>query len=194
MGTRNLTAVFSNGEYKVAQYGQWDGYPDGQGKITLDFCRLLSDKKFRSEFENKLKKTMWITPEEVDVINEKIRCGEFEEHWSEVYPELSRDTGAKILELIANSESGLKLKNNITFAADSLFCEWGWVIDLDNNTFEAYKGFNETPLSKEDRFYGFPEDEDGKYHGIKLVAKWNLDELPTDNDFFSTFSDSDEEE
>lgn len=25
MGTRNLTIVYSNGEYKVAQYGQWDG-------------------------------------------------------------------------------------------------------------------------------------------------------------------------
>ena len=27
MGTRNLTCVFKDGEYKVAQYGQWDGYP-----------------------------------------------------------------------------------------------------------------------------------------------------------------------
>lgn len=25
MGTRNLTAVYLDGQYKVAQYGQWDG-------------------------------------------------------------------------------------------------------------------------------------------------------------------------
>ena len=31
MGTRNLTAVYLDGQYKVAQYGQWDGYPEGQG-------------------------------------------------------------------------------------------------------------------------------------------------------------------
>lgn len=31
MGTRNLTAVYIDGEYKVAQYGQWDGYPEGPG-------------------------------------------------------------------------------------------------------------------------------------------------------------------
>src|SRR5574337_1233174 len=37
MGTRNLTAVMMNGEYKVAQYGQWDGYPEGQGKTILEF-------------------------------------------------------------------------------------------------------------------------------------------------------------
>ena len=27
MGTRNLTVVYLDGQYKVAQYGQWDGYP-----------------------------------------------------------------------------------------------------------------------------------------------------------------------
>lgn len=26
MGTRNLTVVYIDGKYKVAQYGQWDGY------------------------------------------------------------------------------------------------------------------------------------------------------------------------
>lgn len=28
MGTRHLTAVVIDGDYKVAQYGQWDGYPE----------------------------------------------------------------------------------------------------------------------------------------------------------------------
>ena len=41
MGTRNLTVVFMDGEYKVAQYGQWDGYPEGQGITCFNF---LHDK------------------------------------------------------------------------------------------------------------------------------------------------------
>ena len=41
MGTRNLTMVIQNQETKIAQYGQWDGFPDGQGITILTF---LQDK------------------------------------------------------------------------------------------------------------------------------------------------------
>ena len=37
MGTRHLICVVSDGDYKVAQYGQWDGYPSGQGAAILEF-------------------------------------------------------------------------------------------------------------------------------------------------------------
>lgn len=40
MGTRNLTMVISQeGEKKVAQYGQWDGYPSGVGASVLAFLK-----------------------------------------------------------------------------------------------------------------------------------------------------------
>lgn len=39
MGTRHLIAVQIDGKYPVAQYGQWDGYPDGQGLKVLTFLR-----------------------------------------------------------------------------------------------------------------------------------------------------------
>ena len=37
MGTRNLTCVVLDGKYVVSSYGQWDGYPSGQGKTILNF-------------------------------------------------------------------------------------------------------------------------------------------------------------
>lgn len=43
MGTRNLTAVYLDGQYKVAQYGQWDGYPEGQGITALTRERMDHD-------------------------------------------------------------------------------------------------------------------------------------------------------
>jgi hypothetical protein len=42
MGTRNLTKVIDrNGEIKVAQYGQWDGYPSGQGLPKKNLAKSI---------------------------------------------------------------------------------------------------------------------------------------------------------
>lgn len=40
MGTRNLTCIVKDGEYKVAKYCQWDGYPSGKG---LDLLHILKE-------------------------------------------------------------------------------------------------------------------------------------------------------
>ena len=36
MGTRHLTAVVLNGDFKVAQYGQWDGFTNGQLPLQIE--------------------------------------------------------------------------------------------------------------------------------------------------------------
>ena len=85
-----------------------------------------------------------------------------------------------------NAPDGIKLNNEISFAADSLFCEWAWVIDLDAGTFEGFKGFNtDRPLTPEDRFYFLRNRETASYHCVILKAKWSLDALPTDEDFLA---------
>lgn len=109
------------------------------------------------------------------------------------YPQFSRDTGADILEMVQNHD-GMLLDNRIEFAADSLFCEWAWVIDLDNWTFEAYEGFNQVPLTEYDRFYSLHEHEDDGYHGVRLAEKWSLDHLPSDDEFLEQFNEDVEED
>ena len=42
MGKRYLTCVVKDGGYKIAQYGQHDGYPEWAGKNILSFL-LLSE-------------------------------------------------------------------------------------------------------------------------------------------------------
>lgn len=66
MGTRNLTMVIQDHETKIAQYGQWDGYPEGQGLTILSFLEekenmqklkeLLSKIRFENEQDIKEKK------------------------------------------------------------------------------------------------------------------------------------------
>lgn len=190
MGTRNLTAVYLDGEYKIAQYGQWDGYPDGQGKKVLGFARKLADPETRAKFEENLRACSWATKEYIDKIDAEIKAKKVK-NWTLVYPELSRDTCAGILQMVL-VRGGLVLGNNIEFAADGVLCEWAWVIDLDKNTFEGFAGFNKTPLTPDDRFYFLREKEECGYHGVVLAASWDLAGLPSDEDFLAAFKDAEE--
>lgn len=193
MGTRNLTAVYLDGEYKVAQYGQWDGYPSGQGITCLHFLR---DKCRLDQFREKVRKVEFITKEERNSLLKEFGMKEdglisLEDYdrFKHEYPELHRDMAADVLEYIQEGRDGMRLENGITFAANSLFCEYAWVIDLDAGTFEGYVGFNQSPLTPDDRFFFLSEYEDDGYHGVKLVAKWPIEELPSDEIFLSAFED-----
>lgn len=177
MGTRGLTMVIEQEKPVIAQYGQWDHYPAGQGATVLDFLRTADLKLFRE----KLKGLRFITQEEIDEINKKCEADKNYD-WKREYPQLSRDVAAEILQLVLNGEATV-LQDSTDFAKDSLFCEWAYVIDFDKNTFEVYKGFNTTPLKPEDRFYGNGETrkEGDEYYPIKLVKSYPLNELPIES-------------
>lgn len=194
MGTRNLTAVFLDGEYKVAQYGQWDGYPGGQGLTCLEFLEDLRLPGHRDRFAENLRKCRWITEKEIDGIKARISSGVIAE-WQDVYPELSRGTAAKILQMVYDHPEGMVLKNDISFAADSLFCEWAYVIDLDQNRFEVYKGSNNTPTDETDRFHQFEAIGEAnafgeeRYYCVTMLAAYPLDELPDRDTFLALDSE-----
>lgn len=174
MGTRNLTMVVLDGEYRVAQYGQFDGYPSGQGATVLEFL----EKWNRELFLEKLKATRFATSEELGVMQT-----EFEkqgESWWEEHSHISREMAAKILPFVQREEPGLVLKNELDFAADSVMCEYAYLIDLDHDRLEVYRGFNEKDLTAEDRFHALPLPERAhNYRQIKLAASYALNALPT---------------
>jgi hypothetical protein len=163
MGTRNSTIVIQDGLMKVAQYGQWDGYPAGAGFGILDFLKDVNMDAFREGVSN---------------------CTEFTDAEIEKgvliadNPHLSRDVGYGILELITDA-NGLKLHSDTRFVADSLFCEWAYVIDLDKNKLEVYEGFNQKPLPNNARFKNMEHLSERGYYPVKKVCEFKFDELPT---------------
>lgn len=180
MGTRHLTCVFYKNEYKVAQYGQWDGYPGGQGVTILKFLESFKLDKFKKELE----KIRFLTDAEYNEIIEKYTGDKL--YWKHDLKHLSRDTGASILNEIALGNIKT-LKNSLSFAGDSLFCEWAYIIDLDKNTLEVYEGFNKKPLEKNDRFYGLENVKSSDdYYPIKLLHSFDLNNLPNEQSFIST--------
>ena len=150
-----------DGKYVVAKYCQWDVYPKGQGKIALEFLR---DKFNREKFVKNLKKVRPITDKKLNKY--WVECGNDSKSnfvSSEVgtkflakYPNLHRDMGADILAFIQNhtERKNIELQDDLSFASNSLFCEWCWVVDLDQvnklpdnetffKTFELLENANE---------------------------------------------------
>lgn len=197
MGTRFLTAVFADGQYRVAQYGQWDGYPEGAGVNILHFLRdELDERRFREE----LGKLRWADSEKLKELSRRFGADEegfisIEDHdrLKRVFPEFHRDTGEDILRLIQKGGvlSGA-LENDLDFAGDSLFCEWAYVVDFDARVLEVYQGFNKEPLDVTERFAQLPHD--GKYYPVKLKASYWLDGLPSDESFLAVLGVDDEED
>jgi hypothetical protein len=62
-GIRHLIVVILNEEIKVAQYGQWDGHLEGQGKIVMDF---ISKKMDFLKFKKTISECKFLTPDEVN--------------------------------------------------------------------------------------------------------------------------------
>jgi hypothetical protein len=165
MGTRGLTGVVLDGEIKVMQYGQWDHYLKGQGKTVIDFIGKMNVKKFaeavrecRFVSEAVIKKT-WT---DCGADDSGMVTMDISEKHRNLYPAFSRDTCAGILGLIydgkekrsVRTEKGewknktlkhkpvRELDDQRSFASDSLFCEWAYVVDMDKQMLEIYQGFN----------------------------------------------------
>ena len=204
MGTQNLTMVQKNGEYKIAQYGQWDGYPTGNGVTILNF---ISYKSYLERLEGSLVNVDWITPEEHQEQWARAGAGETErwvsmevsEKHSDMFPENSRDTAAGILRIVSNfvpsaDRPKLLLQDNRDFAG-SFFCAWAYVIDFDKRTFEVYEGSNTEPLNPEERFYNTARNMDTpEYFQIRLKKSYSLDKLPSREEFLADCESEEEEE
>jgi hypothetical protein len=211
MGTRHLVAAYVDGQPRIAQYGQWDGYPTGQGKTVLKFLReTLSERNIFSPDKK-------LDPAKVDVFKRKLRATRFVEEaehkamWAEagadggewvtmdvsdrmqyLYPAMSRNTGAEILELVYRHEPGIRLNNSISFAGDGLFCEWAYVVDFDAMTLEVYQGFNRGDGG---RFADLPSTDSKKeYKPVGLIKTYDLNNLPTEEQFLADLKEPDEDE
>jgi len=202
MGTRHLTMVIDQkGKTKIAQYGQWDGYPSGQGTTVLKFLKnpknidklkakfpmirfaTVQDKKEIDDFMKSIgSKDGWMTGDQADKYHQK-------------YPLLTRDNGAEILNMLLKINENVFIMNQTEFAGDSLFCEWAYVIDLKKKVLEVYTGFNCKPLPKRARFKILEKfmKETDKYYPIRLVKKWSLNDLPNLRTFIKELTSSNEE-
>lgn len=197
MGTRHIIMVVADGQTRIAQYGQWDGYPEGQGLTVLQFLRKPEVQL--PAFKKRVTELRWKTKEDDKILEHK-------QDWKYTHFHISRDCGGEILEMVMFGSvgekrlaQGIQEKTNVEFVRDdrgfekeSLFCEFAYVVDLDKETFEVYRGYNKTPLEKTERFFQEQPDENG-YYPVKHWATFQLNNLPTPEEFIRTFQEEEDE-
>lgn len=173
MGTRNLICVVYDNEYKIAQYSQWDGYFSGQGKTIINFLRQDFN---REAFIKNLDTVIYVPDEEVNALWKKMGADEQgfvgidgDDKFLKTYPSLHRNCGAEILHLIQNN-SGVMHHKDLEFAGNGLFCEYCYVVNLDNNSLEVFTGFHKEPLGPEERFSFLNHLSENGYYPVKRLA------------------------
>ena len=138
MGTRHRQAVINKvGELKIQQYGQWDGYPTGQGIDILTYLKTGDLDKYQLE----LNKIPQVTEQEIKLVNK-------DENWANTYPYLSRDCGAEIHQMIENGE--VKFVSHIDEDEANQWCEGFYTIDFQKGVFISEYGENRVEVNLND--------------------------------------------
>ena len=155
MGTRGLYGVVVNGEVK-ASYNHFDSYPSGLGANIVKFVQGIEDVS--DTFEQ---------AQNLTLVNEDDTAPSGTDWYSEL-----RDIQGDLAE---NLRIGF-MTNGVSFGQDSLFCEWGYLVNLDDETVEVYRGFQKEPHT-EGRWSDYDPTADesvgyrsSHYYGIKRIA------------------------
>lgn len=193
MGTRGFIAFAANGELKVA-YNHYDSYPSGLGSSILKWLQKTLSASDTAPFQlrEQIKALRVIkhgekpTPEDVKRLRPWTDLGVSEQSTDDWYC-LLRNTQGNVSAMLA---AGV-IEDSGYFPADSLFAEWGYVIDLDGDGgFEVYRGFQKSPHTR-GRFASTTPTTAG-YYPVALVARWALADLPDEITFVSKVDPADE--
>lgn len=195
MSTRGCLGFVIDGEEKIT-YNHFDSYPSGLGSDMLEWLKSLEGPKLQEAVDQA--RALRVVSENGPPTDEEIErlshladtnvygSGKGVREW---YVLLRRTQG----DPQAILDAGVLIDGN-EFVNDSLFCEWGYIVDFDRAVFEVYRGFQKAPHT-EGRFHNRPIEEHsvGTYHPIKLVGTFSLEQLP-DPDVFCKAVDPEEEE
>ena len=123
MGTRHRQEVITkDGEMRIQQYGQWDGYPEGQGIDILGYLRHGDLETYQKNLSN----IPEISEDEHMFVNSN-------EDWPKVFPYLSRDCGSKIHQMI--EDGVVRFVNHVPKEECDKWCEGFYTIDFKNDLF-----------------------------------------------------------
>lgn len=202
MGTRGAVG-FRHKQKDYVTYNHFDSHPNGIGAQVLKQLSRFNLKNVDelNLIRNKISEIKLINDEhlfdekEQDIILREIEALGFahNDHDPERFGNgkvdayfLLNPLQGSIISYIDKNHSIPYMIESSDFLTDSLFCEWAYIINLDESVIEFYRGFNKDPESKGRYvFYGIdPNAEEDDYLGVSLLGTVSFDTI-------STWSDTD---
>lgn len=176
MGTRGIWGFVHEGK-EYLTYNHFDSYPSGLGQNIAQYLNSVDVEFLRSrvrELRLVNEAGPGPTPDEVERLacfaDRGVQDGDLRKKWYVLLRHTQGDPEATL-------RAGVMI-DGASFAGESIFCEWGYVIDLDEELFEVYEGFRKKPPT-EGRFGGRYAPEEGAfsretYYAIQRVAAFGL--------------------
>ena len=170
MGTRGLWGFRYNGQDKLT-YNHFDSYPSNLGKTLIDFVKKSSVEEMKNIFNY------------IKLVNEKIVPTENEVKECIRFKTVDLGVGNQNYKdwycLLRNSQGnpnyyrdGLKyMIDSSKFIKDSLFCEYTYIINLDNECLEFYNGFQKTYDENPNNRYSKKDSDNDEYFPCKLLGE-----------------------
>lgn len=174
MGTRGIFGFHADGQDKLS-YNHYDSYPDYLGKEVLQFIQGST-----MESLTKIAKSIILINSDIPPTKEQIKeCAP----WTDLG--VSSGSTSDWYCLLRNAQgdmnaykNGLKyMSDSNSFALDSLFCEYGYIINTDTKKLEFYSGFNQMSRTNKGRYADKSSGGSSEYYGIALVAKFDLSKI-----------------
>lgn len=173
MGTRGAFGFISKGKTKVT-YNHYDSYPTGLGvsviKACIDYPReqiaaaadaITLVKEDKKPTKAQIKKCIAAGLADFNVSTRS------ENDWYCLLRNLQGD-----IESFVSGRAPFMIDSE-AFLADSLFCEWAYIINCDTGNLEVYQGFNQDPKAPG----RYAHLRDGEYCGVKLLREIPLAQL-----------------
>jgi hypothetical protein len=161
-------------------YCHFDSYPSGLGVDVVNFIKNTSVEEMKQIFDKiiMVEENSLLTEAqfvEIKLLSNYLSNGNFSQknYSTDWYSALRKYQGV----LDVYKENLRYMINNNEFIKDSLSCEWAYIINLDENTLEIYKGFQTSP--HENR-YTNNSTENSKYYPCKLIEKYPLSNIEVD--------------
>jgi hypothetical protein len=184
MSTRGFLGFVAN-ERETITYVHYDAYPSALGADVLKWARTVTD------WDTVRQQAAALVHIDGDTMPTKEQYATLAQYAKPDVGGKENDPGEEWYRLLhgtfgdpaATLASG-HAPHAPDWPGDSVWCEWGYLIECDTKTFEVYKGFQTTP--HKGRFSGRATNERSGYVPVKLLASWSLDALPDDETFLAT--------